>query len=421
MSPQITRWAAMAAVLSGIAFVAAPAAASAAKARGLVAAIKILPDKAPDCSSLKSIVASITRECKTNDEKAIAIYNFMQLSHYHFAYPGEPGGLPVLKEINCYGWSLCGGLHSEESALWRQLGWGWRFVGWDGHTTVEANYDGKWHYLDVFLKFYAWKPDQTAPGGRTIAGEDELTKRSEELIKNAFVLDQARKCVYAKNNQFGRYGNTGLLAGPGILVLRRRIGGCDRRAEDAPSRRARRRLGGYCPRRQGLLGRRQPCPGFFAYQYLGSSARRLVLERQQESARAHLRRSQGHAERPGHRAGAGAVYHEQASPQLRQRHAHLCCRLLQRGRAQVVCRGGECEVCRQLAGSRRERQARHGGGRSGQPLPFDQGPRRGQRRRCGRSLYRRRQDVPGRRPDGLYRRRPRPGGGTGQVHLSSSR
>ncbi len=217
MSPQITRWAAMAAVLSGIAFVAAPAAASAAKARGLVAAIKILPDKAPDCSSLKSIVASITRECKTNDEKAIAIYNFMQLSHYHFAYPGEPGGLPVLKEINCYGWSLCGGLHSEESALWRQLGWGWRFVGWDGHTTVEANYDGKWHYLDVFLKFYAWKPDPSAPGGRTIAGEDELTKRSEELIRNAFVLDQARKCVYAKNNQFGRYGNKVYWLAPAFL------------------------------------------------------------------------------------------------------------------------------------------------------------------------------------------------------------
>ncbi len=164
----------------------------AADAPAAVRAIKVLPDKAPDCSSLKSIVESITRECKSNDEKAIAIYNFMQLSHYHFAYPGEPGGLPVLKEINCYGWSLCGGLHSEESALWRQLGWGWRFVGWNGHTTVEANYDGQWHYLDSFLKFYAWKPDASAPGGRTIAGEDELTRRSEELIKNAFVLVEAR-------------------------------------------------------------------------------------------------------------------------------------------------------------------------------------------------------------------------------------
>ncbi len=214
----ITPWAAMAAFLAATAVAAAPAVTQTSpQAPGLVAAIKVVPDKAPDCTSLKSIVDSITRDCKTNDEKAIAIYNFMQLSHYHFAYPGEPGGLPVLKEINCYGWSLCGGLHAEQSALWRQLGWGWRFVGWDGHTTVEANYDGKWHYLDVFLKFYAWKPDPDAPGGRSIAGEDELTANSEELVKNAFVLDEARKCVYAKNNQFGRYGKDVYWQAPALL------------------------------------------------------------------------------------------------------------------------------------------------------------------------------------------------------------
>ena len=28
------------------------------------------------------MVDSITRECKTNDEQAVAIYNFMQLTHY---------------------------------------------------------------------------------------------------------------------------------------------------------------------------------------------------------------------------------------------------------------------------------------------------------------------------------------------------
>ena len=180
---------------------------SAAHAPGLVSQVKVLPDKAPDCSSLRSIVETVTRGCKTNDERAVAIYNFMQLTHYHRAYPSEPGGLPVLKEINCYGWSLCGGLHAEQSALWRELGWEWRFVGWQGHTTVEANYDGKWHYLDVFLKFYAWMPDPHAPGGRTIAGEDDLNQNAGTLIKGAFVLDQARKCVYAKNNKFARYGD----------------------------------------------------------------------------------------------------------------------------------------------------------------------------------------------------------------------
>src|SRR5262249_28876745 len=140
---------------------------------GQVRQIKVVNDRAPDCSSLRSIVQSVTRDCKSNDEKAIALYNFMRLTHYHRAYPSEPGGLSVLKEIHCYGWSLCGGLHAEQSALWREMGWDWRFVGWPGHTTVEAFYDGRWHYLDVFLKFYAWMPDPNPPEGRTILGQHD--------------------------------------------------------------------------------------------------------------------------------------------------------------------------------------------------------------------------------------------------------
>lgn len=167
---------------------------------GLVRQIRVQPDQAPDCTSLKTMAESVTRGCTNNDQKAIAIYNFMQLTHYHRQYPSEPGGLPVLKEIQCYGWSLCGGLHAEQSALWRELGWDWRFVGWDGHTTVEAKYDGRWHYLDVFLKFYAWMPD--GAGGRTIAGEDDLNSNAQSLIQDAFLLDEGRRCVYRKDNPF---------------------------------------------------------------------------------------------------------------------------------------------------------------------------------------------------------------------------
>ncbi len=168
-----------------------------------VRGIKVVADRAPDCSTLKSIVESVTRDCKTNDEKGIAVYNFMQLTHYHQGYPGEEGGLGALKEINVYGWSLCGGLHTVEASLWRELGWPWRYVGWNnpGHTTVEAKYDGRWHYFDSFLKFYAWMPDPDAPGGRTIAGEDDL-KANPELITENFVLDPARGVYYRKGDRF---------------------------------------------------------------------------------------------------------------------------------------------------------------------------------------------------------------------------
>lgn len=184
----------------------------------IVRAIKVQPDKAPDCTSLKAIVDSVTRGCRNNDEKAIAIYNFMRLTHYHRAYPSEPGGIPVLKEINCYGWSLCGGLHAEQSALWRELGWNWRFVGWPGHTTVEAYYDGRWHYLDVFLKFYAWMPDANNPAGRTIAGEDDLASNPQELLLDAFVADPSRKVMYQKGNEFALFGDKANWQAPAFLV-----------------------------------------------------------------------------------------------------------------------------------------------------------------------------------------------------------
>jgi hypothetical protein len=170
---------------------------------GQVRRIKIVADKAPDCSSLHSIVESVTRGCKTNNEKAIALYNFMQLAHYHQGYPGEKGGLGALKEINVYGWSLCGGLHTIEASLWRELGWKWRYVGWSnpGHTTVEAEYDGRWHYLDSFLKIYVWMPDPKAPGERTIAGEDDI-KANPALISSGLEFDRARGVYYHKGNRF---------------------------------------------------------------------------------------------------------------------------------------------------------------------------------------------------------------------------
>ena len=176
---------------------AAPAAEPAPEAApAAVHRIKVLPDKAPDCSSLKSIVGGVTRDCKTNDEKAIAIYNFMQLTHYHQGYPGEKAASAFSRKSTVYGWSLCGGLHTVEAALWRELGWTWRFVGWSnpGHTTVEAEYDGRWHYLDVFLKFYAWMPDPNAPAGRTIAGQDDI-KADPTLVTDGLVFDKDRGVV----------------------------------------------------------------------------------------------------------------------------------------------------------------------------------------------------------------------------------
>jgi hypothetical protein len=184
-----------------------------------LAAVKVTNDRAPDCSSLESIVRTVTRGCKTDDQRAIALYNFCRYDHYHYAYPSEPGGISALKLVNVYGWGLCGGQHTVMAALWEAAGYKWRYRGWSdpGHTTVEVFYGGRWHYLDTFLKFYAWMPDPNAPGGRTIAGQEDI-RANPGLVTEAFVFDPARAVCYHRDNRFDYVGDKVNWTAPAFMV-----------------------------------------------------------------------------------------------------------------------------------------------------------------------------------------------------------
>jgi hypothetical protein len=168
---------------------------------GALQEIKVVNDRAPDCSSLESIVRTVTRDCKTDDVKVIALYNFLRYIHYHHAYPNERGGISALKFINVYGWGLCGGEHTVQAALWNTAGYKWRYMGWSGHTTVEVQYGGRWHYLDTFLKFYTWMPNPKSPGKFTIAGQEDI-RANPKLVSDAFASDGDRNVSYQKNNKF---------------------------------------------------------------------------------------------------------------------------------------------------------------------------------------------------------------------------
>jgi hypothetical protein len=142
---------------------------------------RLLTDKSYDCSSLDSIIKTVIKPGMTNDEKAIAIYDFCRFIFYHFPYPvEEKSSIGPLKAINVYGWSLCGGLHTVLGELYKKAGFEYRYRGWNnpGHTTIEVFYDGKWHYLDVFLCFYAWTLDK-----KTIAGQDDIIKNPDIALK----------------------------------------------------------------------------------------------------------------------------------------------------------------------------------------------------------------------------------------------
>ncbi len=184
---------------------------------GSLEKIQVINDQAPDCSTLESIVKSVTKECKTDDAKAIAIYNFMRFVNYHHAYPREKGGIPSIKLINVYGWSLCGGQHSALSSLWEKAGFKWRFRGWKGHTTVEVGYGGGWHFLDTFLKFYTWKKDPASPSGWTIASQEDINA-NPKLVSDLFAFDDSRAVWYLKDQRLEVLGGRANWLVPAFMV-----------------------------------------------------------------------------------------------------------------------------------------------------------------------------------------------------------
>ena len=139
--------------------------------------LRVTTDRTVDARSLESIVRDVVRlsGAKTNDEKAVAIYEWLHQAIFHHAYPVEkaPGSVGPLKVLQVYGWGLCGGQHTVLKALFEAAGWTVRYRGWSdpGHTTIEVLYDGRWHYFDVFLKCYFWTKDRS-----TVAGQDDIVK-----------------------------------------------------------------------------------------------------------------------------------------------------------------------------------------------------------------------------------------------------
>ena len=144
---------------------------------------KVTTDRTVDNSSLENIVKDVVRlsGAKSNDEKAIAILDYLHATIFHFAYPVEKDQ-PVgpLKVLNVYGWGLCGGQHTVLKALFETAGFQVRYRGWDGHTTIETKYDDRWHYFDVFLKCYYWTKDR-----KTIAGQDDINADPSIVLDGA--------------------------------------------------------------------------------------------------------------------------------------------------------------------------------------------------------------------------------------------
>ena len=151
--------------------------------------IRIISDRHPDFYSTKTMVDTLTKGLKTDQEKVVAIYDFFRSMTYHLQYPEEKGAhVGTLKLLNVYGWTLCGGQASCLITLYQDAGYKTRYRGWTGHTTMEVFYDNAWHYVDSFLKYIAFRPDGT------IASQEDIN--ADPSIPLRLVKDDQREIMW---------------------------------------------------------------------------------------------------------------------------------------------------------------------------------------------------------------------------------
>jgi hypothetical protein len=143
---------------------------------------KVLPDRAVDTSSLKTIVQGVCKPGMTEQQRFLALYQFYRRMVYHHRYMGSDRR-SILRVINSYGCLLCGSQAASFSVLLRAAGFKTRVAhvvaeGYGGHTAAEVFYDDAWHGFDTMTAFYV----RNRKG--TIASFAEL-KADPTLIRDA--------------------------------------------------------------------------------------------------------------------------------------------------------------------------------------------------------------------------------------------
>jgi len=198
-------------VASGILMVAV------AMASADVIAPRVTTDKSVDTHSLQSIVNGICKPGMTEEQKAIALYEYTRRVMFHYEQRGEKQDqvydLDALRLVNTYGYSFCTQQMLVLIHLWNTAGVKGRYWSVPGHSTAQAFYGGKTRWFDPLIGAYVYSREKG--GGiaslKEIADDPTvLTKAKEEgracptfvPCGKVLALDAARLTTNAKYAKF---------------------------------------------------------------------------------------------------------------------------------------------------------------------------------------------------------------------------
>ncbi len=136
----------------------------AAARAGAIERIVIDTDRSVNCATLATIVRDVTAGCKTDQAKAVALYDFVVRTVWMPYVYGQPkemiGGRLAsvrdpLKVLNVYGAAGCDIQADVFCTLADAAGLGARRLAPGfAHGSNEIKWGGKWHWMDVWLPCY---------------------------------------------------------------------------------------------------------------------------------------------------------------------------------------------------------------------------------------------------------------------------
>jgi hypothetical protein len=122
-----------------------------------------------DWFDTESIAREVTRNCNTDEEKALAIWDYIRRNFQHLDSPGDRECHNPVVAMNVYGYANCAYHSSVFTSLCRSVGVPARVWEVWHHTITEAFYNNAWHMLDSDIGLYYLAADN-----RTIASVEQL-------------------------------------------------------------------------------------------------------------------------------------------------------------------------------------------------------------------------------------------------------
>ncbi len=122
-----------------------------------------------DWYDTEAMASEITRGCVTDEEKALAIWDFIRRNFQHLDAPGDRECHNPVVAMNIYGYANCAYHSTVFTALCRSIGIPARVWEVWHHTITEAFYNNAWHMLDSDIGIYFLAGDN-----HTIASVEEL-------------------------------------------------------------------------------------------------------------------------------------------------------------------------------------------------------------------------------------------------------